>query len=182
MSQKSPSCSADFRRMRVYGDGISIDPSFDNTRSESIVNRLLKLLVFLDRAEPQQNWAGYLDNGALNWRRIAFAGQSQGAGMAAYIAKGQPVGARHSVFKPLGFFCFEWKASSDGALACDSLSDAARALVRRISRARKSSEPAYKVVCNASNSTAKHPRFQRQFAAVSRREKGCESVSWGGSL
>jgi len=89
--RRGPSCSADFRRMRVFGDGISIDPSFDNTRAESIVNRLVKLLVFLDREEPRQNWAGYLDNGALNWSRIAFAGQSQGAGMAAYIAKGQPV-------------------------------------------------------------------------------------------
>jgi dienelactone hydrolase len=102
--KRGPSCSAAFRRMRVYGDGISIDPSFDNTRSESIVNRLLKLLVFLDREEPQQNWAAYLDNGALNWSRIAFAGQSQGAGMAAYIAKGQPV-ARVILFSsPWDFF------------------------------------------------------------------------------
>jgi len=89
--KRGPSCSANFRRMRVYDDGVSIDPSFDNTRAESIVNRLIKLLVFLDREEPQQNWAGYLDNGALNWSRITFAGQSQGAGMAAYIAKGQAV-------------------------------------------------------------------------------------------
>jgi hypothetical protein len=88
---KPSACSANFRRMRVYGDGISIDPSFDNSGAESIVNRLIKLLVYLDRKDPQQNWVHYLDNGMPNWSRIALAGQSQGAGMAAYMAKRQTV-------------------------------------------------------------------------------------------
>jgi hypothetical protein len=88
---KPPACSGNFRRMRIYGDGISVDPSFDNTGAESIVNRLVKLLAYLDRQDPQQGWGGYLDNGAPNWERIAFAGQSQGAGMSAYIAKGHVV-------------------------------------------------------------------------------------------
>jgi predicted esterase len=81
-----PTCSEKFRRMRVYGDGI-IDPSIDNTRAESIANRLVKLLQYLDAREPQRKWSGYLDNGTLNFGRIGFAGQSQGAGMAAFIAK-----------------------------------------------------------------------------------------------
>jgi predicted esterase len=81
-----PACSEKFRRMRVYGDG-TIDRSIDNTRPESIVNRLAKLLQYLDAREPQRKWGSYLDNGALNFGRIAFAGQSQGAGMAAFIAK-----------------------------------------------------------------------------------------------
>jgi len=89
--RRPPACSAKFRRMRVYGDGISIDPSFDNSGAESIVNRLIKLLVYLDREDPQQNWASYLDKGMPNWSRIVLAGQSQGAGMAAYIAKRQVV-------------------------------------------------------------------------------------------
>jgi acetyl esterase/lipase len=84
---KPPACSGNFRRMRLYGEGISIDPSFDNSGAESIDNRLIKLLVYLDRKDSQQNWGSYLDNGAPNWSRIALAGQSQGAGMAAYIAK-----------------------------------------------------------------------------------------------
>jgi hypothetical protein len=84
---KPPACSGNFRRMRIYGDGISLDSSFDNSSAESIVNRLVKLLTYLDRQDPQQGWSGYLDNGALKWERIALAGQSQGAGMAAYIAK-----------------------------------------------------------------------------------------------
>jgi predicted esterase len=88
---KPPTCSGNFRRMRIYGDGISLDPSFDNAAAESIVNRLVKLLAYLDRQDPQQGWGSYLDNGAPSWERIAFAGQSQGAGMAAYIAKGHAV-------------------------------------------------------------------------------------------
>jgi hypothetical protein len=89
--QRPPACSADFRRMRTFGDGISIDGSFDNSGAESIVNRLVKLLAYLDREDPQQNWAGYLDNGMPNWSRIALAGQSQGAGMTAFIAKRQAI-------------------------------------------------------------------------------------------
>jgi predicted esterase len=88
---RPPACSGDFRRMRIFGDGISLNPSFDNTVAESIVNRLVKLLDFLDRQEPQQMWGAYIDHGAPNWSRIAVAGQSQGAGMVAYIAKMQVV-------------------------------------------------------------------------------------------
>jgi predicted esterase len=85
-----PACSEKFRRMRIYGDG-AVDPAIDNSSAESIVNRLAKLLQYLDRREPRRKWSGYLENGTLNWGRIAFAGQSQGAGMAAFIAKEQVV-------------------------------------------------------------------------------------------
>jgi len=90
--RKSPACSSNFRRMRIYGDGISIDTSFDNSIAESIVNRLVKLLVYLNSQDLRQNWSAYLDGGAPNWDRIVLAGQSQGAGMAAYIAKRDLVG------------------------------------------------------------------------------------------
>jgi predicted esterase len=89
--RKPPACSGDFRRMRIFGDGISIDPSINNTGAESIVNRLVKLLAYLDRQDPHERWRAYLDNGSPNWSRIALAGQSQGAGMAAYVAKKRAV-------------------------------------------------------------------------------------------
>lgn len=82
-----PACSEKFRRMRIYGDGTLLDPAIDNPAAESIVNRLVKLLQYLARREPQQGWGAYIENGAPVWGRIAFAGQSQGAGMAAFIAK-----------------------------------------------------------------------------------------------
>ncbi len=82
-----PGCSEQFRRMRIYGDGIELDPAIDNTSAEAIVNRLVKLLQHLDRQHPDQQWSRYLESGGLSWGRIAWAGQSQGAGMAALIAK-----------------------------------------------------------------------------------------------
>lgn len=82
-----PSCSETFRRMRLYGDGIAMDPAIDNSAAESIVSRLVKLLQYLDAQDAGGKWGDYLDNGAPKWSRIAFAGQSQGAGMAAYLAK-----------------------------------------------------------------------------------------------
>ena len=103
-AKKSTTCSANFRRMRIFGEGISIDASLDNSSAESIVNGLVRLLAYLDGKEPQQGWAGYLDNGAPNWRRIVLAGQSQGAGMAAFIAKTKFV-ARVILFSsPWDFF------------------------------------------------------------------------------
>jgi hypothetical protein len=89
---KPPACSGNFRRMRIYGDGISVNPSINNTSAESIVNRLVKLLAYLAKQNPQEGWGTYLDGGAPNWSRMALAGQSQGAGMSAYIAKGHAVG------------------------------------------------------------------------------------------
>jgi hypothetical protein len=81
-----PECSARFRRMRLYGED-SIDPRIDNTRPEAIVNRLNHLLRYLDAQHPDENWSRYFDQNGIVWERIALAGQSQGAGMAAFIGK-----------------------------------------------------------------------------------------------
>jgi predicted esterase len=82
-----PACSENFRRMRIYGDETTIDRAIDNSKAESVINRLVKLLEYLKRHDPGRNWGDYLEDGTLNWNRIAFTGQSQGAGMAAFIAK-----------------------------------------------------------------------------------------------
>jgi pimeloyl-ACP methyl ester carboxylesterase len=83
----SPACSEAFRRMRIYGNRKFGDASVDNIPAESIVNRLVKLLQYLDRKHPGSGWGSYIENGLPNWRRIVVCGQSQGAGMAAFIAK-----------------------------------------------------------------------------------------------
>jgi dienelactone hydrolase len=80
-----PNCAAQTREKRTFGDdatGVIDDPP-----EESIVNRLTKLLALLDRQHPDDGWAQYLANGQPVWTRIAVSGLSQGAGMAAYIAK-----------------------------------------------------------------------------------------------
>jgi hypothetical protein len=88
----NPECSGVFRRMRIFGTGTLGDASVDNSPEEAIVNRLVKLVAYLDRLHPGEGWGGFLDTsqnggGRPAWGRIAVSGQSQGAGMAAFIAK-----------------------------------------------------------------------------------------------
>jgi hypothetical protein len=87
--RKPPSCSSDFRRKRIFGDGIS--SVVDNTAAESIVNRLAKLLRYLDQTHPRESWSDYLHGDTPDWSRIVVSGLSQGAGMAAYIAQRERV-------------------------------------------------------------------------------------------
>lgn len=81
----NPSCSEDFRARRIFG-GNGRSP-VENTQAETIVNRLAKLLGYLQEHDTAQHWDGYLLDGEPNWNRIIVSGLSQGAGMAAYIAK-----------------------------------------------------------------------------------------------
>ncbi len=80
-----PRCAGAMREKRIFGDDAT--EVIDDPADESIVNRLTKLLAFLDREHPDGGWAQYVANGQPDWARIAVSGLSQGAGMAAYIAK-----------------------------------------------------------------------------------------------
>jgi predicted esterase len=98
------SCSSDFRRKRIFGEGASV---IDNPRAESIVNRLVKLLEYLEMQHPGNGWSNYLAGAAPKWDRIVVSGMSQGAGMAAYIAKREQV-ARVVLFSsPWDFYGHE---------------------------------------------------------------------------
>jgi hypothetical protein len=92
--RSNPDCAQQFRERRVYGDG---NAPIQDQPQDAIVNRFTKLLVYLVTNDPQGNWAQYLENGAPVWRRVAVAGQSQGGGMAEFIAQRQPV-ARVIIF------------------------------------------------------------------------------------
>jgi dienelactone hydrolase len=84
-SDPDPGSSESFRRMRVFGEGESRHVS--NPLAESIVARLTNLLKTIQQRHPEEDWGSYLQDGAPNWERIVVSGISQGAGMAAYIAK-----------------------------------------------------------------------------------------------
>jgi hypothetical protein len=86
-TRPNPACAGRFRSMRIYGNGGFGDDTVDNPLPESIINRLVKLLQYLDRIHPNDGWGSYLANGQPNWQQIVVSGQSQGAGMAAFIAK-----------------------------------------------------------------------------------------------
>jgi acetyl esterase/lipase len=45
------------------------------------------LLEYLDAHDPERRWKSYILDSDLDWSRIVVSGLSQGAGMAAYIAK-----------------------------------------------------------------------------------------------
>jgi len=56
-------------------------------RSESIENRVIKLLQYLQKIRPRENWGQFLnDDGTIKWESIAVSGQSQGGGHATLIA------------------------------------------------------------------------------------------------
>jgi hypothetical protein len=81
----SPSCSGAVREKRIFGSNVT--NMVDNTPGESIVARLVALLMYLDQHDSQRLWGTYLRGNEPNWERIVISGLSQGAGMAAYIAK-----------------------------------------------------------------------------------------------
>jgi hypothetical protein len=85
----SPKCSGDFREQRIFGGNVTT--VVENTQAESIENRLSKLLRHLDHQHPDEHWNRFLANDAPEWTRIVVSGLSQGAGMAAYIAKKRTV-------------------------------------------------------------------------------------------
>ncbi|RZL31488.1 MAG: hypothetical protein EOP35_21930 [Rubrivivax sp.] len=84
-----PTCAADFRQQRVWGNASSA-PIADRPE-DAIVPRLTRLLKHLAEQDPAGQWAGYLDGDEPRWSRIVLAGQSQGGGMAAYLAKTRAV-------------------------------------------------------------------------------------------
>lgn len=68
-------------------EGRDLSPRVSVNRTNSIENRLIKLLQHLDKSDPHGRWGQYLTaSGALHWPGIAVSGHSQGGGHAALIA------------------------------------------------------------------------------------------------
>jgi hypothetical protein len=67
--------------------GQDLTPLLTISRTNSIENRLIKLLKYLHLQYPTQGWGQYLDGDVVLWNKIITAGHSQGAGHAAFIGK-----------------------------------------------------------------------------------------------
>jgi len=83
---QDPTCHGRARREVWFGEDThdSISVNYNN----SIINRFLKLLKYLDTNYPTKNWGQYLVNDTtVNWQSVVIAGHSQGAGHAAYGSK-----------------------------------------------------------------------------------------------
>jgi len=84
--QSDPACFENFRREIIEGRDTS--PQITVGRADSIENRLEKLLRMLNVREPERGWGQFLDPaGGVAWARLALAGQSQGGGHAALMAR-----------------------------------------------------------------------------------------------
>ncbi|WP_405608050.1 BPSS1187 family protein [Polaribacter sp. Asnod1-A03] len=82
---KNSKCTSEFRTKRLYGNN---DFSLINDEpQDAIISRLTKLLIYLSKTDKAGNWGVYLKDGKPKWSEIAVSGQSQGGGMAAFIAK-----------------------------------------------------------------------------------------------
>lgn len=101
-------CAAAMRQQRVWGDAPGA-PIADRPE-DAIVSRLTRLLKHLAAQDPAGQWAGYLDGDEPRWSRIVLAGQSQGGGMAAFLAKTRAVAGVLS-------FSGGWDREAGGELA-----------------------------------------------------------------
>jgi hypothetical protein len=78
-------CYESFRR-RVW-DGSNVNEKVEVSPTESIKNRLVRLLTHLDAKYTNEGWGTFIAGNDLVYASIAFAGMSQGGGFAAFIAK-----------------------------------------------------------------------------------------------
>lgn len=84
-------CAAEFRRKRIYGDNTFLP--IPDQYQDAIIPRLTKLLQYLSKNDKEGVWSQYLDQntGKPVWSKIAIVGQSQGGGMAEFIAQHESV-------------------------------------------------------------------------------------------
>ncbi len=68
-------------------DGTDRTDLINVSRVNSVENRLIKLLQYMQRNYPNDGWEQFLHADSINWSRIVTSGHSQGGGHAAIIAK-----------------------------------------------------------------------------------------------
>ncbi len=91
---RDPNSFEDFRMALIAG---AKSKKIKVTRTDCIENRLTKLLAYLARTRPQEQWDQFLQpSGEIKWESIAVSGQSQGGGHAAIIA------VKHQVARVVG--------------------------------------------------------------------------------
>lgn len=83
-NDRDPDAFEKFRLEIIEGRDLSPYVSVD--RTNSIENRLIRLLQHLAKDEPEGKWEQFLADGKLNWPKIAVTGGSQGGGHAGLIA------------------------------------------------------------------------------------------------
>ncbi len=81
-----PDCHWKYHQEVLFGTDTSTHVSVDTTNS--IINRVTKLLIHLDITYPTQNWGIYLtSSNEVDWSKVTVSGHSQGGGHMAFLAK-----------------------------------------------------------------------------------------------
>jgi hypothetical protein len=105
--QDDPDCHEKIRKEIIYGEDAL--ESLQISRTNSVLNRLVKLLLYLDEQHPAEGWGRFVaDDGEPDWSSIVISGHSQGGGHATMIAK------NHRVAR---LIIFTWVDVSQGRLS-----------------------------------------------------------------
>jgi hypothetical protein len=79
-----------FRARMENVDGVDRHTSVTVDATNSILNRLSKMLQYLITTHPSDNWQQFYSSGQLQWNKIIVTGHSQGASLAGVIGKQFP--------------------------------------------------------------------------------------------
>lgn len=83
-NSSDPSCYLNFRKEIIEGIDYSTEANVDTTNS--ILNRLEKVLIYLESNYPTEGWENYRNGANFNWNDFVVSGHSQGGGHAAVLA------------------------------------------------------------------------------------------------
>ena len=72
-------------------DGTDRHPNVSVNVPNSIINRLEKVLQYVNTIHPSGGWDQYLSGGQLQWNKIIVSGHSQGASLSGILGKEFPV-------------------------------------------------------------------------------------------
>lgn len=81
-------CAGEVREIALSGEGVS--PYRNTNKANTIDNRLMKLLVYLEETQGL-DLSSDIDPANIDWEKITVSGHSQGANQAYYIAKQRTV-------------------------------------------------------------------------------------------
>ncbi|MDG1332449.1 MAG: hypothetical protein P8P74_08970 [Crocinitomicaceae bacterium] len=82
-------CHLNYRKEVI--EGVDYSTEVNVNAANSIDNRLIKLLQYLDVNYSSQNWSQYFTGNAVNWDKLIVSGHSQGGGHAAVIGITRPI-------------------------------------------------------------------------------------------
>jgi hypothetical protein len=66
--------------------GVNVSDKLNVSKSNSLENRIVKLLTYLQTTHPEESWSKYITSGLPDYRNIVVTGHSQGGGHVTFIA------------------------------------------------------------------------------------------------